>query len=161
MMKSDIDIKDDIYAHVKGSQLEQAVSGKLCKRKRPPGSTGEDICISVVANENGQVQEATAYVNVYVADEPVSHESGVPDADCASGCACQRQEGSARAARTQCEERTGRLRELCALCEELLSVGRGPGYRFHLASQRVLPVDGKDEHVIKNKLLYRMCNEKP
>ena len=31
MMKSDIDIKDDIYKHIKGSALEKAVTGKLCK----------------------------------------------------------------------------------------------------------------------------------
>ena len=37
-MKSDIEIKDAIYAVIKGSSLEKAVTGKLKKTKRPTSS---------------------------------------------------------------------------------------------------------------------------
>lgn len=48
MMKSDIEIKDDIYKHIKGSLLEKVVNGKLCKAsKRPSNSDREDIVISI------------------------------------------------------------------------------------------------------------------
>lgn len=41
MMKSDIEIKDDIYKHIKGSLLEKVVNGKLCKASKDhPTLTG-------------------------------------------------------------------------------------------------------------------------
>lgn len=45
-MKSDIEIKDDIYQIIKGSALEKAVTGKLKKTRRPANSNKEDIVIS-------------------------------------------------------------------------------------------------------------------
>lgn len=132
MMKTDIDIKDDIYFHVKGSALEKSVDGRLCKRMRPNGSDKEDIVISVLANQNGQIQEATVNVNIYVRDVYV--------------CG-------------QYEEDGIRCRELCRIAWECLNVGRGEDYRFELDSQRVLPVEGKNEHFINNRLLYRQNNE--
>lgn len=132
MMKSDIDVKDDIYGHIKGSALEKAVTGKLRKTKRPNESDKEDIVISVLANQNGQIQECFVNVNIYVRD--IYRDN-------------------------QAEEDTSRLRVLCNMSEELLKVGFGDSYRFELDSQRVIEVNGKDEHVINNKLLYRQCNE--
>lgn len=132
MMKSDIDVKDDIYGHIKGAALEKAVTGKLRKTKRPNESDKEDIVISVLANQNGQIQECFVNVNIYVRD--IYRDN-------------------------QAEEDTTRLRVLCNMSEELLKVGFGDSYRFELDSQRVIEVNGKDEHVINNKLLYRQCNE--
>lgn len=131
-MKSDIDIKDDIYMFIKGSPLENAVNGKLSKTIRPAGSSNEDIVISMLSNQNAQIQEAFVNVNIYVRDL-------VRD--------------------NQTEEDTIRLRELCNLAKSLLEVGRGNDFRFILDSQRVLEVEGKSEHFINNKLLYRQCNE--
>lgn len=131
-MKSDIDIKDDIYMFIKGSSLEKAVNGKLSKTLRPAGSSNEDIVISMLSNQNAQIQEAFVNVNIYVRDL-------VRD--------------------NQTEEDTIRLRELCNLAKSLLEVGRGNDFRFILDSQRVLEVEGKSEHFINNKLLYRQCNE--
>lgn len=131
-MKSDIDIKDDVYMFIKGSALESAVSGKLCKTKRPNGSCYEDIVISVLTNQNAQIQEAFVNVNIYVTDLIRDNQS---------------------------EEDTVRLRQLCNIAKSILEVGRGNDYRFTLDSQRVLEVNGKNEHFINNKLLYRQCNE--
>lgn len=127
-MKSDIDIKDDIYRHIKGSDLAHMVTGSLSKTLRPDKSTAEDIVISMLANVNAQIQEAFVNVNIYVADL---------------------QKG------TQYVEDSIRLRELCSVSSELFEVGRGEGYRFSLAEQRVLEVPGMNEHVINNKLLYK------
>lgn len=131
-MKSDIDIKDDIYMFIKGTPLENAVNGKLSKTLRPAGSSNEDIVISMLSNQNAQIQEAFVNVNIYVRDL-------VRD--------------------NQTEEDTIRIRELCNLAKSLLEVGRGNDFRFILDSQRVLEVEGKSEHFINNKLLYRQCNE--
>ena len=131
MIKSDIEIKDDIYKFIKGSALEKAISGKLKKTKRPKDSNLEDIVISVLDNSCGQIQEAFINVNIYVPD---IMNNG------------------------QTEENTIRLRELCNLAYNLLEVGRGKSYRFTLDKQRVLEVNGKDEHFINNKLLYKQNN---
>lgn len=132
-MKSDIDIKDDIYRHIKGTALETAVSGKLSKTLRPADSNAEDIVISMLANVNAQIQQAFVNVNIYVPDllrkdkcKTIWHE-----------------------------ENTIRLRELCAIASELLEVGRGDGFRFTLEEQRVMEVQGRNEHFINNKLLYK------
>lgn len=132
MIKSDIEIKDDIYRFIKGSKLEKVVNGKLSKTKRPSESDKEDIVISVLENGTGQMQEAFVNVNIYVSDNNRNNQS---------------------------EEATIRLRELCRLSYELLEVGRGEGYRFTLDKQRVLEVNGKNEHFINNKLLYKCNNE--
>lgn len=131
-MKSDIDIKDDIYSHIKGSNLAVMVTGNLSKTLRPAKSDNEDIVISMLANVNSDIQQAFVNVNIYVAD-------------------VLRDE--------QYEENTIRLRELCDASKNLLEVGRGEGYRFTLEEQRVLEVQGKNEHFINNKLLYKFSKE--
>ncbi|WP_300701317.1 hypothetical protein [Bacteroides sp.] len=134
MMKSDIEIKDDIYKVIKGSALEKAVTGKLKKTKRPSNSDKEDIVISILDNGSGQIQEAFVNVNIYVPD------------DMRDG---------------QAEEQSIRLRELCKLSYELLFNCRSNGFRVDSSGskQRVLEVNGKDEHFINNKLLYKQSNE--
>lgn len=132
MMKSDIDIKDDIYKHIKGSILEKEITGVLKKTKRPTNSNKEDIVISILDNGTGQMQEAFVNVNIYVPDNIRDNQS---------------------------EEKSSRLRLLCKMAEELLESGRGESYRFVLDKQRVLEVNGKNEHFINNKLLYKVNNE--
>lgn len=130
-MKTDIDIKDDIYAVIKGSALEKSVSGKLSKTLRLANSYKEDIVISVLANNNAQLQEAYVNVNIYVRD---NNRDG------------------------QSEENTIRLRELCSLSRDLLGRGYKDDFRYELASQRVIAIDGKGEHIINNKVLYQFVN---
>ena len=133
-MKSDIDIKDDIYDFIKNSSLAQAVTGKICKTGvRPKSSDLEDIVLSVIGNLNGQLQEAIVNVNVYVEDEI-------------------REDG-------QNQEATIRLRELCQKAAETLDVGNGKDFRFVLDSQRVIAIDDAKLHVINNKLVYKQLNE--
>ena len=133
-MKSDILIKDDVYAFIKKSPLAAAVTGKVRKQGvRPKGSDLEDVVISVVANENGQIQEAVVNVNIYVKDDIKSDG--------------------------QNQEATIRLRELCKIASDTLEVGRGEDFRFTLESQRVLAVDEVNVHVINNRLNYKQVNE--
>lgn len=134
-MKSDIRIKDDIYKFIKGTALSSAVTGKICKTGvRPKGSDKEDIVISVIANMNGQVQEAVVNVNIYVADDIKSDG--------------------------QNQEATIRLRELGTIASEVLEVGGGEDFRFTLKSQRVLASEETREHVINNRINYQQNNEK-
>lgn len=133
-MKSDIDIKDDLYTFIKNSRIASSVTGKICKTGvRPKGSDKEDVVISVIANMNGQMQESLVNVNIYVADDI-------------------KKDG-------QNQEATIRLRELCSIAAETLDVGRGEDFRFYLESQRVLAVDEAKLHVINNRLNYKHVNE--
>lgn len=133
-MKSDIGIKDDLYRLIKQSRLAMAVTGNICKAGvRPKGSDTEDVVISVVANLNGQIQEAVVNVNIYVADTIK-----------ADG---------------QNQEDTVRLRKLCEIASETLEAGSGEDFRFALESQRVLALESTKEHVINNKLNYKQVNE--
>lgn len=133
-MKSDILIKDDVYTHIKNSDLSSAVTGKVCKTgERPKGSMLEDVVISVFANVNGQIQDAVVNVNIYVRDDIKSDG--------------------------QNQEATIRLRELCNVASKALEVGYGADYRFSLESQRVIAVQDTKEHVINNKLIYKQVNE--
>ena len=132
MMKSDIEIKDDIFKHIKGSALEKAVTGKLRKSKRPSNSSKEDIVISILDNGSGQMQDAFVNVNIYVKDNIRDGEAEVNDPRC---------------------------RELCRIAMQVLEIGRGESYRFTLNKQRVLEVNGRNEHFINNKLFYQVNNE--
>lgn len=133
-MKSDILIKDDVYTFIKKSPLASAVTGKVCKQGiRPKGSDKEDVVISVIANQNGQIQEAVVNVNIYVKDDIK-----------ADG---------------QNQEATIRLRELCEIASDTLEVGRGEDFRFTLESQHVIEVEATKEHVINNRLNYKQVNE--
>ena len=129
-MKTDIDIKDDLYRFIKGSALHSNISGAIYKTVREDNSVQEDIVISVNANINSQIQSAYAYVNVYVHD--VLRDNTYI-------------------------ENTERLRELCRLSFELLEVFHIDDGRFVLDEQRVLATETK-EHVITNKLLYKRYN---
>lgn len=134
-MKSDIRIKDDIYKFIRGTALPNAVTGEICKTGvRPKGSDKEDIVISVIANMNGQIQEAVVSVNIYVADDIKSDG--------------------------QNQEATIRLRELATIASEVLEVGGGDDFRFTLESQRVLASEETREHVINNRINYQNNNEK-
>ncbi len=156
-MKTDIDVIDDIYNYLKGSQLAEEVTGKLCKGRRPSISdagkaykptgrrsravgvatalatkTGtEDIVISVVTNFNGQIQEVIVNVNIYVCD---------------------------KLRETWYDIDTIRVRQLAAMASELLQVHQGDGYRFTLESQRVIASQDTNEHVINNQLNYKQVN---
>lgn len=131
-MKSDIEIKDDVFKIIKGSILEQSVTGKLSKTRRPNNSNKEDIVISVLSSDASEVQEAYVNVNIYVADN-------IRD--------------------NQAEENSIRCRELCNIAKVLFKVQRNDEYRITLDKQRILEVEGKDEHMINNRLLYKHLNE--
>lgn len=128
-MKTDIDIKDDIYNWINGSILQTTVTGKLRKTKRPLNSTSEDIVISVLANRNSQLQEGFVNINIYVQDV---YRNG------------------------QYEENSARCRELSRIAFILLEKGYGESHRFELEEQRLYEVG--NEHVINNRILYQQSN---
>lgn len=135
-MISDIGVLDDLYNYIKGSELEQEVTGTLCKTKRPKNSDKEDIVLSVVSNISAQIQEVYANVNIYVKDLHMK-VNGL----------------------TQNEMNVKRCRELCRLAFDLLEVGQGERFRFIVESQRVIALEEIESHVINNKILYKHIND--
>lgn len=135
-MKSDIDIKDDVYKVVDSSEIKTSVTGGIYKRKRPIYPKGialkEDVCIAILANRTSQEQESFVNVNIYVQDEDVNGQK---------------------------EENTKRLRELCQISLKTFEAVHGPDFRLSMSEQRVIEVEGTGEHIINNKLLYQIIND--
>lgn len=138
-MKTDIDIKDDIWRVIKKSPLFKEVTGDLKKTSvRPKESRNEDIVISVLANNIRQKQMAYVNVNIYVADNYVDGQN---------------------------EENSERLRRLCNMAFSVFENVRGVDFRLSLTDpnfdcgQRVIESEGTSEHVINNKILYQIINE--
>lgn len=138
-MKTDIDIKDDIWRVIKKSPLFKEVTGELKKTSvRPKESRNEDIVISVLANNVRQKQMAYVNVNIYVADNYVDGQN---------------------------EENSERLRRLCNMAFSVFENVRGVDFRLSLTDpnfdcgQRVIESEGTSEHVINNKILYQIINE--
>lgn len=130
-MRSDEDIKTDVYKYIKCTPLVREVSGCLSKRLRPYNSKKEDIVISVVANEGIQEQTAILNVNIYVQDMDVKGQN---------------------------EENSIRLNELCSLSWSALRSFCTEGYFARAIGQRVYPTD-TGEHIINNKIEYKLIND--
>lgn len=134
-MRTDEEIKDDIFAAIKGSSLENEVSGKLSKKDRPINSNNEDIVISILANQNDQIQKASVNINIYVSDK----------AEKVGGL-------------VQYAENTIRLKLLSRMVFDLLENYVGQSFYLKVDSQRVLSVSGKQEHFINTKVYYQCFN---
>ena len=133
MIRTDIDIKDDLYGWLKGSALAGMVSGSVYKDSRPLNSAKEDITIAVLARDAGsQIQEATVNVNIYVPDIRRGKEA---------------------------VEDSARLRPLCSEAAGMFGYRHTGDCIVELAEQSVLKANGIDWHVINNRLRVRYCNE--
>lgn len=131
-MKTDVEIRQDIRAIVAASEIASSISGSVRIIPRATGSKLEDCVISVLDGDNGQIQDAIVNVNVYVPNITSGGDS---------------------------VENVSRTKPLAKTCEAVLDRGSGEGFRFHLEKQRILPVNGKDEHVINNRIRYKYNNE--
>lgn len=132
-MKTEDDIRQDVYNLIKGSELHTAITGKLCREDRPLDSENEDITINVPSNLNGQIQEAYVYVNIYVPDEFV--------------------EG-------RYQKNTLRIQALERLAADLFDVYNShDSYRITLESQTTSQFESTNEHIIINRLHYKQSNE--
>lgn len=128
-MKTDVEIRQEIYRFVKESLIGATISGKVSYVN--DHVDGEDCMISVPDNENGQFQEVFVYVRVYV---PNINSNGIS------------------------VENIPRIKELEQLCQEVLKYGSDGDNMFELKTQTSKPVNGKNEHCISNKLFYKQFN---
>lgn len=132
-MRTDTEIKDDIFRYIRGTVLPTAVAGQLLKTRRPKNSDKEDIVISVLTNEGNQKQEAVVNVNIYIEDNVVD---GQP------------------------EEDSIRCREIGNIAKEVLEVFSVDGARVTLdRPPRVFEVEEIPWHIVNCRLNYQLINE--
>lgn len=131
-MKTDVEIQQDVFQYVKGGLIDDAINGEVRILPRSTKSNKEDCIISILDNDPTQIQFAFVNVNVYVPNITNGGESvgNLP-----------------------------RIKVLAKLCSEVLKEVYLGAYSFWLVKQRVLPVEGKDEYVINNKIKYSFNNE--
>lgn len=133
-MKTDTDICKDIYHIVVDSAIKTAITGNVTYTGRETDK--EDCVISVLDNMNGQIQDSKVNVNIYVQN-------------ITSG-------GLAK-------PNIPRINELADISKNVFGDGKrsvfGEGFRVTLEKQRVLSVNGKNEHVINNTIRYKFNNE--
>ncbi len=133
MIRTDIDIKDDVFYILQGSELLGEVSGSVYKDQRPLNSQDEDIIISLLARDAGyQIQQAEVNVNIYVPDISRGLDK---------------------------IENTIRLRLLSTKAAALFEYIHRGNMIISLASQEIVKVNGLDWHVINNRLRIYYNNE--
>lgn len=130
-MKNDERIKQDILEYIFTTELPDEVSGVVKRDRRPRDSQKEDVIISILANENGQMQDATVNVNIYVKDKPAGNQFD-PDHE--------------------------RLDDIADLAQRIFNVFHGRDFRARLESQRITAIEN-NEHVVTNKIRYKQNNE--
>lgn len=135
-MKTDIELRDLIYYDLKKADFIKELSGKVYKgegsKGRPVNSKKEDCLVSVLANVNGEIQEANVNVNLYVADVLLGTKEYV--------------------------ENTPRLR---ALSRKIADFYAAPkiieGVHVRIEAQRIF-ASNANEHIINTKLLLNLYN---
>lgn len=65
-MITGFDLVDTLYAYVRSTELDTAITGDVYKYLRPLSSDKEDVVINSLAADNMQVQTAVTNINVYV-----------------------------------------------------------------------------------------------
>ena len=128
-MKTDVEIKQDMYACIVSCGLNAEISGSVGYTGRETDK--EDCIISVLDSDAEQVQTAIVYVNVYVPDITSGGRK---------------------------QEDVSRTEVLSKLFSEKLQSGFGETFRFSLRKQRIEAVQGRDEHVITHRIEYLQLN---
>lgn len=134
MMKSNIDLEDELYAIIKDSPLAKAVDGDIYQGpdERPDNSQLEDIEIIVIGNQNGDIQTSTINVNVYCRDE---------------------RDGN------KWRRNKPRLRTIARLGIGMFKKAiNTEGYRITLESQGTYPEHQVNQHYVNFKLNYEYFN---
>lgn len=130
-MKTDVEVRQDIYKYIVGSELKEAINGCISYQGRDDKASTEDCIISILDNDNDQIQICDVNVNIYVQNINSGGRS---------------------------VENLPRTKELAKLSSKVLKRGHGDSFLFKLSKQRIMPVQGKDEFVINNKLRYKHFN---
>ena len=132
-MKSDVEVRQDVFSVLKAAGINEIIGGSLRYIPRAEKSKAEDCVISVLDSNNAQIQDCIVNVNVYVQNISSGGES---------------------------VENVTRTKQLAGIFETLFKNDiHTDDFSMFLEKQRILPVVGKDEHVINNRINYKSINE--
>ncbi|MHA8064929.1 hypothetical protein [Aquirufa aurantiipilula] len=130
-MKTLFDLQTILFQKIKGSSLENAITGGIYKGKRPQNSTLEDIVINAITIDSETLQTGAANVNIYVRDQEVNVDGTIqqlPD--------------------------SARLSVLADLAIPLLESVYGPNYNFYIAGQGIFDEPEINQHSINLKIRF-------
>lgn len=131
-MKTDVEVRQDVYAVVVASAIKTEINGEVRIIPRATGSKAEDCIISVLEGDNKQIQDCIVNVNIYV---PNMTSGG------------------------QSVENIPRTKAIAKTCELALKSVFGEGFWISLEKQRIMPVQGKNEYLVNNRIRYKFNNE--
>ncbi|MBO0947283.1 hypothetical protein [Fibrella forsythiae] len=132
MKKTPLDVLTILSQRLKNSDLEEAITGKVRKLKRPAKSKLEDVVINTIAVSPNQIQLATANVNIYVPDLLIQEEEG-----------------------SQSEANLIRLKELGQLAIELLEGVYTQAYCYTLGKQYIVEEPLTNSHYLNIRVEFQ------
>lgn len=130
-MKTTLDLQTILFQKIKGSSLENAITGGIYKGKRPQNSLLEDIVINAITIDTETLQTGVTNVNIYVRDQEVNVDGTIqqlPDSI--------------------------RLNALMALAFPLLESVYGPSYNFFIEGQGVYEESEINQHFINLRIRF-------
>lgn len=134
-MKTTLDIEDILWTFLNSSSLKGSVNGGVYKRRRPTGSTKEDVVINCLPVNNLQVQSAVANVNIHVPNK-VQNISGIEDS----------------------YPDHARLKALGNIAVSLLVDQWNTGYNFDVQQQNVFEDEDGKSHYVNIRLDFYSIN---
>lgn len=135
-MKTEYDIRNDLFSFLSGSELKNCITGKIFKyeEERPDKSDKEDLVIAPLSETPfAQVQETVVMIRIYVRnlfdkENNLYRANGI------------------------------RLNELENLCKKVLKVFRTDEARCTLDTIKTYKVQGREERCLVNRIIYKHCN---
>ena len=135
-MKTESDIRDDLYTYINSSELKKDISGKIFKyeEERPEKSMAEDIIIALPTETPfNDIQEVIVMIRLYVKDLFDSINQ-IYRAD------------------------SIRLKELENICKETFLAFRTGDARCVAENIKTFKSDSTHEHCIVSRINYKFCN---
>lgn len=135
-MKTEADIRDDLYAYLKTTTLSNVISGKVFKyeEERPEKSMEEDLIIAPLTETPfSDIQEVVVMLRIYVKDL---------------------KDGGNQIYRTD----SIRVKELEKICKETFLCFRTSGARCALENIKTFKVEASNEHCVACRINYKLCN---
>lgn len=135
-MKTESDIRNDLYAYITTSELKKEISGKIFKyeEERPETSETEDIVIAPLTETPfNDIQEIIVMLRLYVKDL-FDSVNNIYRAD------------------------SIRLKELENICKETFLAFRTGDARCVAENIKTFKSDSTHEHCIVSRINYKFCN---
>ena len=135
-MKTESDIKNDLYGYIKSTDLMKSISGKIFKyeEERPEKSMAEDIVIAPLTETPfSDIQETVVMLRLYVRDL-FDSVNQIYRAD------------------------SLRISELESICKDTFLRFRTDGARCVMENIKTFKIDSSQEHCIVCRINYKFCN---